>query len=157
MGHTKTPPMLRDRGAMYVTSVSHLCYYSWLHCQGQGRLYCSRAVPLSSFDNVIVSFSITLFSTFTTHNYTDEENDGHQNVIINTTIYSSMFNIINNLMQCAVMHFNCILDVMGKERKCPCWIVRHYTLLVSAPYFTHGKTAHQSLTCDHVQCHMWDL
>ena len=36
------------------------------------------------FDNVIVCFvfSITLFSTFTTLNYTDEENDGHQNVII---------------------------------------------------------------------------
>ena len=27
---------------------------------------------------------------------------------------------------CAVMHFNRILDVMGKEQKCPCWIVGHY-------------------------------
>ena len=86
-----------------------------------------------------------------THNYTDEENDGHQNVIINTTIYTSMSNIINNhfiidLMQCPVklMYILTVLD--GKGTNVHVGLLD--TFLVSArtlSSFTHGKTAHQSL------------
>ena len=129
------------------------------------RLYCS-AFPLSSgFDNVIVSFSITLFSTFTTHNYTDEENDGHQNVIINTTIYTSMSNIINNhfiidLMQCPVklMYILTVLDVMGKGQMSmlDCWTLSS-CLPVLWVALHMGKLRINPSTCDHVLCHMWDL
>ena len=86
---TKTPPKLRD----IVTSTSHLCHiFVTIHdCIVRARVDDCTTVIMQFlsfmsrlFDNVIVCFvfSITLFSTFTTLNYTDEENDGHQNVII---------------------------------------------------------------------------
>ena len=73
----------------------HICVTSLLlfmsHCQGQGRCLparCNAFPPKCTINNnVIVSFNITLFSTFTTHNYTDEEKiwwtSKHYNLLIN--------------------------------------------------------------------------